>query len=231
MKNIFLQRLINFREARRKKYKVKPVLCVVDTNALIHMRDIRVARKDLGLWLWREFTVRVSDTIIAEIQRQRKHRPSSHVQRKCTKSKWTFQNQIDQLEDAFLQPFYSNVAGDKNKGELHNCCVALEAILSDKHRQVIFLTDELHSTNPSKKGFIYSIFDTYPIGEIWSSLHFILYLFLRHRRKFPLHEARDVLRDVNLRMSGKEDVVQDRLLVFDNKLKQIEQTLSQLHNF
>ena len=210
---------------------MKPLLCVVDTNSLIHMRDIRVARKDLGLWLWQEFTVKVSDTIIEEVQRPRKHRPSHHVQRKCTKSNWRFHNQIDKLEDVFLQPFYPDIKGDKNKGELHNCCVALEAILSGKHRQVIFLTDELHTTNPGKKGFIYRIFDTYPIGEIWSSLHFILYLFLRHRSKFPLHEARDVLRDVNLRMRGKEDVVPDRLLIFDNKLKQIDKTLSQLRNF
>ena len=195
------------------------------------MRGIRVARKDLGLWLWKEFTVKVSDTIIEEVQRQRKHRPSQHVQRKCPKSKWIFQNQIDKLENAFLQPFYPNVDGDKNKGELHNCCVALEAIISDKHRQVIFLTNELNSIDPDQNGFIFRIFDTFPIARIWTSLHFILYLFLRHRKEFPLHEARDVLRDVNLRMQGKEDVVPDRLLTFDNKLKQIDRTLSQLRNF
>lgn len=48
---------------------------------------------------------------------------------------------------------------------------------------------------------------------------------------FPLDEARNVLRDVNLRMRGKEDIVPDRLLTFDEKLKQIDQTLSQLQNF
>lgn len=210
---------------------MKPLLCVVDTNSLIHMRGIRVARKDLGLWLWQEFTVKVSDTIIEEVQRPRKHRPSQHVQRKSTKSKWTFQNQIDKLEDVFLQPFYPDIDGNKNKGELHNCCVALEGVLSNKHRQVIFLTNEINSIDPDQNGFIFRIFDTFPIAKIWTSLHFILYLFLRHRKDFPFHEARDVLRDVNLRMCGKEDVVQDRLLTFDNKLKQIERTLSQLRNF
>ena len=211
---------------------MKPLLCVVDTNSLIHMRGIRVARKDLGLWLWREFTVKVSDKIVEEVQSSRKNRPSHDVQRKCTKSNWRFHNRIDDLENAFLQPFYPDVVGtNKNKGELHNCCVALEGVLSDKHRQVIFLTNELNSVDPDQNGFIFRIFDTFPIARIWSSLHFILYLFLRYRKKFPLHEARDVLRDVNLRMCGKEDVVQDRLLTFDNKLKQIERTLSQLRNF
>ena len=210
---------------------MKPLLCVVDTNSLIHMRDIRVARKDLGLWLWQEFTVKVSDTIIQELQSPRKYRPSHHVQRKCTKSRWTFQNQIDKLENAFLQPFYPNVEGDKNKGELHNCCVALEGVLSDRYRQVIFLTNELNSIDPDQNGFIFRIFDTFPIARIWSSLHFILYLFLRHRKRFPLHEARDVLRDVNLRMRGKEDIVPDRLIAFDNKLKQIDRTLSRLRDF
>lgn len=194
---------------------MKPLLCVVDTNSLIHMRNIRVARRYLGLWLWREFTVGVSDKIIEEIQRPRKIAPESDVQRKCVKSNWRFQNQIDDLENVFLQPFYPNLEGCRNKGELHNCCVALEAILSDKHRQVIFLTDELHSTNPRKKGFIYSIFDTYPIGKIWSSLDFILYLFLRHRKNFPLPEAENVLRDVNSRMGGKVEDVQKRLITFN----------------
>ncbi|MCY4570607.1 MAG: hypothetical protein OXD49_20150 [Candidatus Poribacteria bacterium] len=209
---------------------MKPLLCVVDTNSLIHMRDIRVARRYLGLWLWREFTVGVSDKIIEEVQKQRKYHPSHHIQRKCTKSKWAFQNQIDKLENVFLRPFYPNMEGDKDKGELHNCCVALEAILNDKHRQIIFLTDELHSTNPCKKGFIYCIFDTYPIGKIWSSLDFILYLFLRHRKNFSLPEAENVLRDVNSRIGGKVEDAQKRLTTFNQKLRQIDLTLSQLRS-
>ena len=209
---------------------MKPVLCVVDTNSLIHMRDIRVARKELGLWLWREFTVKVSDKIIEEIQNPRRHQPNPHVQRKCIESNWIFQNQIDKLEKAFLQPFYPNVEGDKNKGELHNCCVALEGVLSDKYRQVIFLTNELNSIDPDQNGFIFRIFDTFPIARIWSSLHFILYLFLKYRKQFSLSEARDVLRDVNSRMRGEAEDAQDRFITFNKKLKQINQTLSQLRN-
>ena len=194
------------------------------------MRDIRVARKELRLWLWQEFTVKVSDTIIEEVQRPRKHRPSHHIQKKCIKSKWTFQNQIDKLENVFLQPFYPNVEGDKNKGELHNCCVALEGVLSDKYRQVIFLTNELKSIDPDQNGFIFRIFDTFPIARIWTSLHFILYLFLRHSKEFPFSEAKNALRDVNSRMRGEAVSAQHRLVNFNNKLKQINQTLLQLRD-
>ena len=209
---------------------MKPLLCVVDTNALIHMRGIRVARKDLGLWLWREFTVKVSDEVIKEVQKPRQEAPNYDVQRKCTQSNWIFHNQIDRLENAFLQPFYENLESSRNKGELHNCCVALEAILSDKHRQVIFLTNELNTTDPEKNGFIFRIFDTFPIGRVWSSLHFILYLFLKYRKEFPFSEARDVLRDVNSRMRGKAEDAQNRLIAFNKKLDQINQTLSQLRD-
>ena len=209
---------------------MKPLLCVVDTNSLIHMRDIRVARKDLRLWLWQEFTVKVSDAIIEEVQRPRKHRPSPHIQTKCTKSKWIFQNQIDKLENAFLKPFYPNVEGDRNKGELHNCCVALEGVLSDKYRQVIFLTNELNSIDPDQNGFIFRIFDTFPIATIWTSLHFILYLFLRHSKEFPFSEAKNALRDVNSRMRGEAVNAQHRFVNFNNKLKQINQTLLQLRD-
>ena len=107
----------------------------------------------------------------------------------------------------------------------------LEGVLSDKYRQVIFLTNEINSIDPDQNGFIFRIFDTFPIARIWTSLHFILYLFLRHRKDFPLHEARDVLRNVNLRMRGREEVIPDRLIAFDEKLKQIDKTLSQLRDF
>lgn len=207
---------------------MKPLLCVVDTNSLIHMRGIQVARKSLGLWLWREFTVGVSEEIIKEIQRQKKFALENRIQRQCVKSKWRFQNHADLLECVFLPPFYPNTANSKNRGELHNCCVALDAILSGKHRQVIFLTDEINVTDLSKNGFIARIFDTFPLGRIWSSLDFIVYLFLRHRKDFPLPEAKNALRDLNARICGDPIEAQSRLIAFNKKLRQIDQILSQL---
>jgi len=120
---------------------------------------------------------------------------------------------------------------DKDKGERHNCCVAFEAVMSGEYRQVIFLTSELKATDLKRDGFLSSVFDTFPIGQIWSSLDFVLYLFLRHRRRFPFREAEDALRDINSRIKGRKEVVMQRLTDYNRKLKQIEQALLQLPAF
>ena len=119
-------------KSKGEKYRSETLLCVVDTNSLIHMRDIRVARKDLGLWLWQEFTVKVSDTIIEEVQRPRKHRPSQHVQRNAQIKNGHFKTRLINWKTRSCNHSIQR-GGDKNKGELHNCCVALEATISDKH--------------------------------------------------------------------------------------------------
>ena len=40
-----------------------PLLCLPDTNSLIHMHDIYVVNKKLWEWLWEEFDVRLSETM------------------------------------------------------------------------------------------------------------------------------------------------------------------------
>ena len=103
--------------------------------------------------------------------------------------------------------------------------------MSGEYRQVIFLTSELKATDLKRDGFLSSVFDTFPIGQIWSSLDFVLYLFLRHRRRFPFREAEDALRDINSRIKGRKEVVMQRLTDYNRKLKQIEQALLQLPAF
>ena len=54
--------------------------------------------------------------------------------------------------------------------------MTLDAILSGTHRQVIFLTNELKTTDPKRDGSLFRVFNNFRIGEIWSSLDFVLYL-------------------------------------------------------
>lgn len=205
--------------------KQKPtLLCIPDTNSLIHMRDIEVAKKDLRLWLWQEFDVKLSSTICTEIQNHRDLAKGS-IQKRCNKSVWNFTVQLDKLEKAFLQPFYPDLDSRKDRGERHNCCVALDAVSSGAYRQVIFLTDELKTTNPERNGFLFRVFDSFPIGRIWSSLDFVLYLFLRHQNRFPFKIAEDALRTINRKVGGTEDAIKERFIDYNRKLERIKKTL------
>ena len=206
---------------------MKLVLCVVDTCSLIHMRDIQIAQKDLRLWLWGEFCVKVSEEICNEIQKH-KVRAKGGIRSKCNKAKWEFKVSVGTIEEAFLEPFGFDVESTKNRGERHNCCVALDAVMRGEHRHVIFLTDELKAIDPNRKGPMQRIFEEFPIGCIWSSLDFILYLFIRHRRRFPKHLAEAALHTVNACIGGRWEVAQKRLVEYNRRLRQIDNTLSRL---
>lgn len=206
---------------------MKSVLCLVDTCSLIYMRDIEVRNKALRLWLWDEFYVKVSEEICTEIQRHRDLAGGGIINR-CNRSKWSFNISVDRLERTFLEPFGFDVESTKNRGERHNCCVALDAVMRGEHRHVIFLTDELRAIDPERNGLLRRLFEAFPIGCIWSSLDFILYLFIRQRKRFPKLLAEAALRTVNARIGGRPEVAQKRLVEYNRRLGQIESTLSQL---
>ena len=214
------------------------LLCIPDTNSLIHMRDINVANKKLWLWLWEEFDVKLSETICDEL-RDHPNLTDSGMESKCRKSIWGFRekkNTLKKLEEVFVQHFNIKMRGRKNKGECHNCCVALDAVLSGTYRQVIFLTNELKTTDPNREGPLFKVFESLPIGKIWSSLDFVLYLFARHPNLFRFQVAGDVLRDVNGRMGGSRsgggmNAPEKRLTHYNGKLKKIGETLSQLPSY
>ena len=209
------------------------LLCIPDTNSLIHMRDIEVINNKLWKWLWIEFDVKLSETICDELDRSDK--TDAGMENECEKSIWSFgksKSNLTKLEQVFVEQFNINVDGRKNKGECHNCCVALDAILSGGYRQVIFLTNELKATDPDRDGQLFHVFDSIPIGKIWSSLDFVLYLYTRHRRLIDLTIVKDILKEINVRMggstSGNNNVVLKRLKVYYSKLEKIENTIAQL---
>lgn len=211
--------------SKQKSY----LLCIPDTNSLIHLcqTDIEVSRKELWLWLWQEFDVKLSESVMDELNRHQ-NKTYGGIIKKCSKSIWNYSIQIDRLEQSLLQHFNIELGGRNDQGERHNCCVAFEAIAYGKYRQVIFLTDELHSTTPNGKAFLYKIFKTFPMGHIWSSLDFVVYLYMRHRKRFPIETAKLLIKDINNLVGGKEDIIRDRLKKYNNKLMKIDISLSKL---
>ena len=200
------------------------------------MRGIDIVNKKLWLWLWEEFDVKLSKTICNELHDH--HRlTEAGMEKKCKDSIWSFErkSKLKQLEAIFVQDFGIKMHNRENQGECHNCCVALDAVLSGKYRQVIFLTDELRMTDQAREGSLWRVFDNLPIGKIWSSLDFVLYLFARHQKRFQFQIAEDAIRDINARMGGSEKKSNSsptkRLMNYNNKLKKIDETLSQLQPY
>jgi len=235
---------------------VKP-LCIVDTCSLIYLSEITVANRSLHRWLWDEFNVTYSPAVWDEIGRHfgKMGKDARTIKRNgehyvwalptmtsCEKALFSrpFERQIEtgyckRCRRPFLnkQPFTPDVQRQEDRGERHNCCVALNAVMSGRHRQVIFLTDDYRAI----RDYVGPVFEIFPLGNIWSTHDFVLYLFVRHRRRFPRDEVENALRDVTAHAAGSgfashtqqaQQVWIQRLGMCFRKVEKIERVLSQI---
>ncbi len=203
------------------------VICVPDTSSLIHLRDIEIAGKDARLWLWDEFEVRIEGIITQEAARHAdlmKGQLKGKLQRAVT----SLQFQQKKMEQGFMEPLGLSFGPSDDLGERHNCSIALQSVIRNEARQVIFLIDELRIMHP-KNGFVKCLFDCYPIGSVWNSLDFLLYLYLRHKR-FIYEVAEHAVRTVNTKIGGTPDVMGSRLVSYIERLQCINSARNRVPN-
>ncbi|MBC8492244.1 MAG: hypothetical protein H8D43_00560 [Chloroflexi bacterium] len=236
---------------------MKP-LCIVDTNSLIYLSEITIRNRSLHRWLWGEFQVAYSRTVWDEIGRhfEKMGQDAKAIKRDGEQYVWSLPATATYERALFGQPiereveagrrcricgqpilrkqfFEPDLGVEKDRGERHNCCVALDAVMEGRYCQVIFLTDDYRAV----RDYADPVFQTFPLGSIWSSYDFVLYLFVRHRPRIPQNEVEAALRDVTARVAGsgfadhtqqaQQQWVQ-RLGTYNRKVKKIGQVLSQI---
>lgn len=201
------------------------LVCIPDTNSLIHLRDVEISGRDARLWLWDEFEVRVSSTIPQEAARH-PNLMRGQLKRKLARSAVSPAFDLARMEQSFLTPLGISFESESDLGERDNCSVALQMVIQNNARQVIFLTDELRIVR-NRGGFVKQLFEAYPIGMVWNSLDFLLYLYLRQWR-FSYGEAKNAVRTVNARIGGPQDQVVNRLVTYTQHLQSIDSARRQL---
>lgn len=242
-----------------KRTKAAKILCIIDTCSLVYMAYVELARKPLQDWLREEFDVKYSEAVSEEFT---PFKAKLSTQRKWEKEVWRvpilsnyegaiFSSHQKQVEAIYCnrcqqriwkyQLFTPNLAENKDRGERHNCCLALHAIVEGNCSQIIFLTDDLRARHDYTTYF----FDVFPLGTVWSLLDLITYLFVRHWKDIPLQSAKDALRDVNAADSGltgtrgqrqpggrtqyeESEKKLHRLQAYYNKVEHIHQIFSQI---
>ena len=223
-------------------------LCIADTSSLINLSGLRLASSSLHKWLWKEFEVRYSQVVLNEIRVQKQKMGSDKSRRRWDNYVWKY-SAIPTCERVLFKPplsrtvpsrkckeckqtiwrteqFCPDLADREDKGERHNCCITLNAVVEGKHSQAIFLTDDFSAISD----YAGSFFSTFPICQTWSSLDFVLYLFLRHRRRkrIQLNEVEAVLRDVNAKCPGNASTKAGRLTTYYKKVHQINDVLNRI---
>lgn len=199
---------------------VPRVICVPDTNALVHLRSVSVAGRDACLWLWDEFEVRVGDQIPREVQNMAGNKMApGQIGGKLRSSVVQLDHALARMEGCFLEPLGIRFAADEDMGERMNSQLALQLMARNSARHIIFLTDELKIMRPNI-GFVWKVFNTYPIGLVWNSLDFLLYLFFRHAR-FLYQQAEDAIRDMNIKIGGNTEARLARLTDYNRRLSSI----------
>lgn len=232
---------------------MKP-LCVIDTCSLIYLSEIELAHRSLHRWLWDEFDVTYSEAVWDEIKRNaRKMGQDASWIRRNGDEYVSSLSAITTYERAlFGPPFYRtqqirkcsrckqpqfkrmkfnpDLTLDRDKGERHNCCVALSTVIAGEHRQVIFMTDDRRAL----RDYVEPVFDTFPLGHIWSSHDFVLYLFLRHKKYISQGAAKNALRDVNAKAAHPTSSTQEwiqKLKSYRDKVARINKVLSRTGGF
>jgi len=198
--------------------------CFVDTCSLIYMRDIELAHKPLHRWLWQELNVCYSATIWGEIQNHLHDMGSDATWLSRFGDKYVYPlstptvTSVESIMFGHARPIdvpggvchccnrdktrrqniTSVLTGTRDRGERHNCCTALASVIRGKQPQVIFLTDD----EAGVRDYVQSGFVTPFFGVVWSSLDFLLYLFVHHWRRIPYQQIEAALRDINARKSA-----------------------------
>jgi hypothetical protein len=80
------------------------------------------------------------------------------------------------------------------------------------------------------RDYVAQVFSTFPLGQIWASLDFVVYLFVRHRNRIPLDEVIATLRDVTAQIPGDREATKlaRRLTNYREKVYRIERVLAQV---
>ena len=242
-----------------QRTRATKTLCIIDTCSLVYMAHVELARKPLQKWLWEEFDIKYSEAVSEEfipfkaklgVQRYLEM-GVQRVPNLMNYERAVFSSHQKQVENMYCsrckqrtwkyEMFTPNLTENKDRGERHNCCLALHAIVEGHSSQIIFLTDDLRA----RRYYTTYFFDVFPIGTVWSLLDFITYLFVRNWKDIPLESAKNALRDVNTVYSestGAGDQGQQdertryeesekklhRLQAYYNKVERIHQIFSQI---
>src|SRR5437762_849403 len=146
-------------------------LCIVDTSSLINSSEVLLGGRTLDKWLWDEFEIKYSKTVLEEFQ---KGRIRGNSRRKWEEHVWPLP--------------------------------------------------------PIVKYF----FDTFPLGNIWSLLDFITYLFMRYYNRITLEDVENALRTANAQggillspSEGLSEKKAQRLSAYLKKVYRIAEAFSQ----
>lgn len=222
-------------------------LCIVDTSSLINSCEVLLGGKSLDKWLWDEFEIKYSKTVLEEFQ---KGKSRINPRRKLEEHVWQLPSISTYERMLFLslrreveypcrrcskvlsrnELFSVDLDDERDRGERHNCCVALDAIKTGRYPQIIFLTEDFHAVRDYAKYF----FDTFPLGNIWSLLDFITYLFMRHNNRIILDDVENALRSANAQggislnsSEGLSEKKAQRLSAYFKKVHRIAEAFSQ----
>lgn len=226
---------------------MKPV-CVIDTCSLINLSNVQLAHRSLHRWLWTEFEVRFSEAVLKEIRNHKKDMGRDGSRRKWENYVWPY-NTIPTCEKMLFssltrrvevgkcpcchqaiwrdQRFEPDLDNPQDRGERHNCCISLSIVRDGNfRRQVIYMTDDQRAI----RDYVRSVFDVFPFGTIWSSLDFVLYIFVRHWPRIAFDEVLAALRDVNAKGvgGGQPPTLARRLTVYNERAKHINRVLGQI---
>lgn len=174
----------------------KKFTCVIDASSYINLAKTVTKLGTLLELFIKEFDFHYSQEVNKEIARNiivskkciDKSTIPDHIQRhsKTLKTKRKSENEYENR--------LFNVVNGRDTGEKHNLCLIIDLFFSNNKRDLVYLCDDFKA----RRGFLSKPISSFPIFNVWSTLDFVLCLYvLKGSKDFPFDIADTALRDLN----------------------------------
>ncbi len=161
------------------------IVCILDADAGSHLRDISLNRKSIYKLLEEEFLLMCVNRVNIEAEDGRTVRPDklkefARLYRNAYKTTQEMVPDVDMYTIRHLTPliggFWDYPNAEQDAGERHSITLGYHLIRSGRENHFIFLSDD----EKAREKFLNALFQTYPIGCLWSSWDLLLYLYVRY---------------------------------------------------
>ena len=180
--------------------------CMLDTNVLIHLSGIELARKKAGMWLWEAFNVSISEAVKAEIQNHSSSIDSTVLRKACNSrsTKVVPDRDVDGVRLAMVAAWKAHLVNDKpqptppavhydrNRGEWFTVAALLQSVTDQRSGHYVLMIDDEKATRNFVPYFVGEI----PVACFWDVYDFLVYTIIRFRNHITPLQVSEAIKNV-----------------------------------
>jgi hypothetical protein len=157
----------------------------------MNLESVQLAGEMASRWLFRQFKVELSSTVVTELSR--------HVKLASQYSKAKREKNFSQLEQHVFGDLIASgvlskmtLGNTADAGERHNYCMGVDDVRRGRYSQCVIITDD----ETALRAWLKQCPEIFPIGPVWTSVDLILHLYMTNCKQITRTLAANALKDL-----------------------------------